>query len=153
MGEGLSRECNVNVLHLYEKDLSEESASPGESRAKSSGGRARVPASCELNMTEQEKANLQTKILQMRQVSNKFYWAAFGIGNHAFIEFCGLMNDYINTCQDALNEGIDFTNCNVHTGSHLPLQNHQRKYLSEKLTCIYGVGLAEERTHTQCNSN
>jgi hypothetical protein len=96
-------------------------------------------------MTDQEKADLEHKIMQMRQVSNKFYWAAFRIGNHAFIEFTGLMNDYINACADALRDGVDFTQCNVHTGAHLPLASHQREYVSEKLTCIYGVGLAAEK--------
>ena len=76
-------------------------------------------------------------IAAMRAVSNAFYAAAVRIGNHPFIEFTGLMNEYIDACRDASAQGIDFTQCNTHTGQHLPLKSFQVDYINEKLECIF----------------
>ncbi len=76
-------------------------------------------------------------IKSMRQAADAFYRAAVGIGNHPFIEFAGLMNEYISACQDAHLRGIDFSQCNTHTGVQLPLAAHQVDYLNEKLECIF----------------
>lgn len=78
----------------------------------------------------------------MQATSNTFYQSATHIGNHAFIEFCGLMNEYIKACRDAIREGIDFTQANVHTGLPLPLQEHHLEYIQEKFSCIYGDSFA-----------
>lgn len=74
---------------------------------------------------------------QMRIASSHFYQAAIRIGNHPFIEFTGLMNEYIGACRNAHAAGIDFTDCNTHTGSDLPLQVFQINYINEKLECIF----------------
>lgn len=86
-------------------------------------------------MTPEERAEC---IRKMQVASDRFYAAATQTGNHAFIEFCGLMNEYILLCQEAHAEGRDFANLNVHTGRHLKLYPHQESYIAEKLECIYG---------------
>jgi hypothetical protein len=74
---------------------------------------------------------------QMRAVSSGFYMQAVRIGCHPFIEFAGLMNEYIKCCAEAHKQGIDFTRCNAHTGHHLPMRPFEVKYVNEKLECIF----------------
>jgi hypothetical protein len=81
---------------------------------------------------------------KMRAASSAFYFAAVRAGNHPFIEFCGLMNEYIAACADAHNRGDDFTEFSVHAGKHLPLPSYRVDYLNEKLACIYGLNLARK---------
>jgi hypothetical protein len=94
-------------------------------------------------LTDKERAHLEAVIFKMRQASHNFYGAACASGNHAFIEFCGLMNEYIKACELALQEGIDFTMLNKHCGEHLPFKPYFADYLGEKLGCIYGPELAK----------
>ena len=83
------------------------------------------------------KAERDEMIRRMRVVSTQFYSQAVLIGNHPFIEFCGLMNEYINNCQRANDQGIDFTQCNTHTGIDLPIPQFSINYINEKLECIF----------------
>lgn len=79
----------------------------------------------------------QDMLAQMQAASDAFYRSAVAIGNHPFIEFTGLMNEYIAACQEAAKAGIDFTMCNAHTGRHLPLAPFRVDYINEKLGCIF----------------
>lgn len=79
-------------------------------------------------------------IVKMREASSAFYSVAAKIGNHAFIEFTGLMNEYIKICEDNLKDGNDFTQFNVHTGRAM-IQPYQRNYMQEKIECIFAVPL------------
>ena len=88
-------------------------------------------------MKKKRKDELSGMIEDMRATSAMFYMGATGIGNHPFIEFTGLMNEYIDLCQGALSQGVDFTECNIHTGLKLPMHDYQKKYASEKIECIY----------------
>lgn len=81
---------------------------------------------------------------QMQRVSDKFYTMAIQIGCHPFIEFCGLMNEYIKVCSETHRAGIDFTNATAHSGHALRMQHYHAEYLGEKLGCIYGPALAAE---------
>lgn len=81
---------------------------------------------------------------RMQQASNAFYAAAIAIGNHPFIEFTGLMNEYIKICEDAHAMGIDFSNCNIHTGERLPVASYRQAYMQEKLECIFGCDVQVE---------
>lgn len=74
---------------------------------------------------------------EMKKASDAFYAAAVKIGNHPFIEFTGLMNEYIGVCQGAHKAGIDFTDCSTHSGQDLPMASYQVKYVNEKLECIF----------------
>lgn len=73
----------------------------------------------------------------MQQASHEFYRAAVRIANHPFIEFAGLMNEYINACKAAHAQGIDFSECNRHSGLSLPLHPVMSDYINEKLECIF----------------
>lgn len=73
----------------------------------------------------------------MQETSDAFYRSAVSIGNHPFIEFAGLMNEYITACRAAHAKGIDFTQCNVHNGQSLPLHPVMSDYINEKLECIF----------------
>jgi hypothetical protein len=79
----------------------------------------------------------ETMLAQMELASASFYRAATSIGNHPFIEFTGLMNEYIKVCRDAHANGMDFTQCNKHAGHELPMAPHQIDYVVEKLECIF----------------
>lgn len=81
-------------------------------------------------------------LTKMQAVSSAFYAGAVRTGCHPFIEFTGLMNEYIQLCRAAMVQGEDFTETSVHgSGKPLPMQPHHRDYLNEKLECIYGTSL------------
>lgn len=92
------------------------------------------------------QAELELCIQLMKLTAREFYSLAVGVHNHAFVEFTGLMQDYIKCCEDALKQGIDFTNLNVHAGQYLPIAAFRAKYLTEKLNCIYGSTAKVEPT-------
>lgn len=83
------------------------------------------------------KEEREVMLEKMHAASGSFYAAACRIGNHPFIEFTGLMNEYINVCQTAHDKGIDFTQCNTHSGMFLPMKEHNINYVNEKLECIF----------------
>lgn len=104
------------------------------------------------NRTDPDAQNtpddLQEMLNRMEKLSTGFYWIAFEIRNHAFIEFCGLMREYINLCKLALDEGRDFTQANIHTGKPLfTMEEHHAKYLGDKFGCIFGACFAQNWDH------
>lgn len=86
-------------------------------------------------MTVEER---QVALKQMDQLVGAFYDAAARIGNHPFLEFAGVMTAYVKSCERAHEAGIDFTECNRHAGSALPMESFEVTYLAEKLDCIFG---------------
>lgn len=88
-------------------------------------------------LTEERKEELFAVIYKMRMASHAFYYSAARIGNHPFIEFTGLMNECIQCCERALVAGIDFTQCNTHSGVSLPMAPFNVDYVNEKLECIF----------------
>lgn len=94
------------------------------------------------HMTPEGRAEM---LASMRKASAVFYTAAIHIGCHAFIEFAGLMNQFIEVCRDAETNGRPWTNASVHGGAHLSFEGHQIAYLSEKLECIYGLRLEQPK--------
>lgn len=91
---------------------------------------------------DEQKAALE----KMRETAESFYYSAIKIGVHPFIEFAGLMNEYIKVCVDAHNAGIDFSECNRHAGNHLPMRDYQIEYLNEKLDCIFTGRIIAQKT-------
>ena len=87
---------------------------------------------------EKVRADNEKCLLQMQQLSNFFYNTSVKIGNHAFIEFAGLMNEYIKACEMAHQRGEDFTNANVHTGKAI-IPDFMKDYFLEKVGCIFGM--------------
>lgn len=83
---------------------------------------------------EQERIAM---LASMQQASSDFYRHAVQIGCHPFIEFAGLMNEYIKCCAEAHKAGIDFATCNTHTGQQLPIPAYSVAYINEKLECIF----------------
>jgi hypothetical protein len=75
---------------------------------------------------------------KMRAVSSAFYGPATQTGCHAFIEFCGLMNEYIVVCENTARAGGDFMMANTHNERPLAMKAHHAAYLAEKLDCIFG---------------
>jgi hypothetical protein len=75
----------------------------------------------------------------MQKASNEFYIASANSQCHAFIEFTGLMNEYIKLCEDfqKANPDKDFRSLNAHSGKSLKLKPYQIHYIKEKLDCIY----------------
>lgn len=84
-------------------------------------------------------------LVQMDAAADAFYRSAVGIGNHAFIEFTGLMKEYVNICRAAHEEGIDFSISNRHSGRHLKVEPFQLDYIVEKLDCIFGSQLTRNK--------
>lgn len=82
-------------------------------------------------------AEREELLRQMRELTSLFYRHVTRIGVHPMIEFTGLMNEYIACCQDAHDRGIDFTQCNTHTGQVLPVASYRLAYINEKLDCIF----------------
>jgi len=81
---------------------------------------------------------LREMVKKMRSVSQMFYEGAFHVGVHPFIEFCGLMNKYIDICERSAAQGIDFTMTTVHgEGPGLVVEDHDVRYLAEKFACIF----------------
>jgi hypothetical protein len=93
-------------------------------------------------MSKERKKELEKVIFEMSDASEAFYGSAVRIGNHAFIEFCGLMNEYIKLCEEALRNGIDFTGLNIHTGKGLVIHGHNVDYIKEKMECIFSGQLS-----------
>lgn len=83
------------------------------------------------------EAELRAIVEAMRSASAQFYASAVQIGNHPFIEFAGLLNEYIKCCEEAAKKSVDFTNCNAHAGAQLPMPSYSVAYVNEKLTCIF----------------
>jgi len=91
---------------------------------------------------EQERIEI---LERMRGVANSFYAGATQTRCHPFIEFCGLMSEYIKMCEAASHKGIDFTQANRHTGGALPMESYHANYLGEKIGCIYGPSLGDPK--------
>ncbi len=85
------------------------------------------------------------RLKQMEQIAGGFYSAAARCGVHAFLEFCGLMTEYIKVCTAAHNEGQDYTAANTHSGVGLPFEDYNAAYLAEKLNCIYGMAFLQNK--------
>lgn len=101
-----------------------------------------IKETMEETYTKEEREQILSK---MHEASNTFYGMAVRTGDHPFIEFTGLINEYIKLCEAAHANGMDFTQANIHSGQGLPIQDHNVSYLGEKLGCIYGPSLDEEK--------
>ena len=84
---------------------------------------------------------LKDMIAKMHAVSSAFYPAACNTGCHAFIEFTGLMNEFIKICQQSLTAEVDFATSNTHSGKPLVVHTFNAAYIVEKLDCIFGPSI------------
>ena len=83
----------------------------------------------------------QEILAKMHATSQVFYGMAVASGCHAFIEFTGLMNEFLQVCEEAEEAGRPWIHANGHNPEHLRFQPRHIEYLSEKLGCIYGKKL------------
>lgn len=83
---------------------------------------------------------------EMHGIASSVYWFFFSRGMgakvHAYIEFCGLLNKYVEVCSRAACLGVDFTVANAHSRTPFPVEVHDMRYLGEKLQCIFGPMIA-----------
>lgn len=84
-------------------------------------------------------------IPKMRDVSTTYYRGAIQTGCHAFIEFCGLQQKFIDIFSKTNQKGTDPNDCNTHSGKSLNVEEHDIAYLAEKFDCIFGPTLRDER--------
>ena len=90
---------------------------------------------------ERSDADRKLALERMASVCEAFYLAAVATDCHAFIEFTGLLGEFLNVCRDAEDSGNrTWMGANVH-GGHLPMAPFRLGYLREKLACIYGPAL------------
>lgn len=87
------------------------------------------------------KSDLIRMATEMNSASANFYRRAIKIGNHAFIEFCGLMQEYIKMCEQTADKEEDYTQANIHSGESLQAFDYNIKYFAGKFECIFGPTL------------
>ncbi|MEG4572655.1 hypothetical protein QUA56_08115 [Microcoleus sp. N3A4] len=76
----------------------------------------------------------------MKAASSNYYREAIATNCHTFIEFTGLMNEYIKICERNLKQrGIDFTKSSVHCPGEpkLSIEDWELQYINDKLRCIF----------------
>jgi hypothetical protein len=76
----------------------------------------------------------------MKAASHNYYREAIATNCHTFIEFTGLMNEYIKICERNLKqEGIDFTKTSVHSPGEprLQIEEWELNYINDKLRCLF----------------
>lgn len=77
-------------------------------------------------------------LAKMRAASDQFYSLAANTQCHAYLEFTGILNEYIKICEENLVRGIDFREENIHKGnSQMVIKDYQIDYMNEKLECIF----------------
>lgn len=87
---------------------------------------------------------MREMIRKMRAVNKAFYPQAVATGCHTFIEFCGLQAKFIDMCEQAMLQGVEFPFANAHTGLNWPIPEHHAKYLGEKFECIWGFTIGAD---------
>jgi hypothetical protein len=90
----------------------------------------------QFSYTSEEREQM---LARMTQAKDAFYAAAVRIGHHQFIEFAGFMGEYIKCCQAMHEKGLDFGT------EPLRIEDYNAAYIGEKLDCIYGHALADQK--------
>jgi hypothetical protein len=85
-------------------------------------------------------------LTQMAELTRAYYFRAMHIGVHSFHELSGLMNVLIVAAHAAEARGEAWVWANACAGQPLQLAEHQRQYLAEKLSCIFGCSVQWPRT-------
>lgn len=75
----------------------------------------------------------------MKAASSNYYREAIATNCHTFIEFTGLMNEYIKICERNLKQGVDFTKTSAHCPGEprLQIEDWELDYINDKLRCIF----------------
>ena len=56
---------------------------------------------------------------------------------HAFLEWCGVMSEHLNICEDMVRKGIPGFSRNRHTGETPEIPGYRLDYMAEKMECIF----------------
>ena len=76
----------------------------------------------------------------MKAAANNYYREAICTNCHTFIEFTGLINEYIKICERNLNQrGVDVTKTSTHCPGEprLQVEDWELDYINDKLGCIF----------------
>jgi hypothetical protein len=76
----------------------------------------------------------------MNIAAHNYYREAIATNCHTFIEFTGLINEYIKICERNLKQrGVDFTKTSAHCPCEprLQIEDWELNYLNDKLRCIF----------------
>ena len=81
--------------------------------------------------------NSEEPVAAASKVTENLYWTLFRLGFgdnfHSFLEWCGVLREYLNMVQAA---GVDPRTLNTHTQVQVTIPQHQLDYMAEKLNCI-----------------
>jgi hypothetical protein len=104
-------------------------------------------------MTPERRTELEESLRMMKEISERFYNVVIHTKVHTFIEFTGLLNEFIKICEQSLAKDIDFAMVNTHCREgQLDVRLHNTAYLNEKLNCIfdncYNITLEPLNDHT-----
>lgn len=93
----------------------------------------------------------------MKIASNNYYREAIATNCHTFIEFTGLINEYIKICERNLKQrGVDFTKTSAHCPGEpkLQIENWEFDYINDKLRCIFpNLQLVEIEKTLDCRTD
>lgn len=95
------------------------------------------PTDRDLICTEYSTEERERMLARMTEIKDSFYVAAQRVGLHQFVEFAGLMNEYIKICETMHKNGIDFGTIDLQP------KDYQMAYIGEKFDCIFGEALAK----------
>lgn len=98
------------------------------------------PTEPELLRTGYGSEERERMLARMTEIKDSFYAAAQRVGHHQFLEFAGLMAEYIKACERMHGAGLDFGTTEV------DLKAHEAMYVAEKFDCIFGQALANPKT-------
>lgn len=87
---------------------------------------------------------------ELKEEVNALYLKLFhlNVGGrfHAFLEWCGVMHEHLNICEDMIRRGVPAFEMNRHTGATPDIPGYRLTYMAEKLECIFD-GLLDIQTH------
>jgi hypothetical protein len=92
------------------------------------------------------REELETMLQEMERLATGIYLQLVRIGCHPFIEFCGLMREYVKVCKQAHAQGVQFPFASGHGETALPASHMELQYLAEKLHCIFSPMLRSEES-------
>jgi len=106
-----------------------------------------VPCCAPMRSTDEDPVDVELEglLTVMHRLAEETYWRFFraevGSNCHAFLEFNGLLGKYVELCSRAAKKGLDFRSWNEHNdnaGMKDVLEEHDVRYLAQKLRCIFG---------------
>lgn len=84
-------------------------------------------------------AEREAMLAKMHRAKEGFYFMAVQVGDHAFVEFAGMIGEYIKLCEALHKKGFDFAEL---AQVSKPYHAH---YVGEKIGCIYGGALFKDQ--------